>query len=32
MIDMHDELCYEIPTEVYCLNCDISYREETYVG
>lgn len=32
MTDMHDELCYEMLTKVYCPNCDISYREGTYVG
>lgn len=32
MTDMHNEPCYETLTEVYCPNCNISYREETYVG
>lgn len=27
-----DEPCYETLTEVYCPNCDIPYREGTYVG
>lgn len=27
-----DEPCYEMLTEVYCPNCDIPYREGTYVG
>ena len=26
-----DEPCYETLTEVYCPNCDIPYREGTYV-
>ena len=34
-IELHTELdepCYETLTEVYCPNCDIPYREGTYVG
>ena len=27
-----DEPCYETLTEIYCPNCDIPYREGTYVG
>lgn len=27
-----DEPCYETMIEVYCPNCDIPYREGTYVG
>ena len=27
-----DEPCYETLIEVYCPNCDIPYREGTYVG
>ena len=27
-----DEPCYETLTDVYCPNCDIPYREGTYVG
>ena len=33
--ELHTELdvpCYETLTEVYCPNCDIPYREGTYVG
>lgn len=26
-----DEPCYETLTEIYCPNCDIPYREGTYV-
>lgn len=32
MTDMHNESYYEILTEVYCPNCNIPYREGTYVG
>ena len=33
--ELHTELdypCYETLTDVYCPNCDIPYREGTYVG
>lgn len=34
--ELHTELdetpCYETVTEVYCPNCDMPYREGTYVG
>ena len=32
MTNMHDEPCCETLTGVYYPNCDIPYREGTYVG